>query len=275
MKLITGPANSGKAERVLAETRREAARGGEPWLVVPTVADEREYRRELARDGLVLGARVVRFPALLGEAARRAGLSGPQLEGPLRTRLMGVLAREVGDGATGGLREGRARELERLVAELEALHLTPQAVSASMAEWAGDGDEGAAEAAALVASVYGRYRDLLAAIGWCDAELQAAGALDELRRNPWRWGATPVQFYGFDDLTAVQRDAIETLAVVVGAPVTVALSYEPGRMAFAARGGTYEALRPWATELVALDPASEHYSAAARDSLSHIERGIF
>ena len=31
-------------------------------------------------------------------------------------------------------------------------------------------------------------------------------------RGPGGWGATPVFFYGFDDLTPLQRDAVQTLA---------------------------------------------------------------
>ena len=55
-------------------------------------------------------------------------------------------------------------------------------------------------------------------------------------------------FYGFDDLTPLQLDAIETLGAVVGASVTVSLTYEPGRVAFAGRAGTFQALAPLAAK---------------------------
>src|SRR5439155_1731469 len=80
------------------------------------------------------------------------------------------------------------------------------------------------------------------------------GALDALRVDPAAWGATPVFFYGFDDLTPLERDAVETLAGRVGADVTVSLSYEPGRLAFAGRARTFEELRPLADRVVALEP---------------------
>ena len=40
----------------------------------------------------------------------------------------------------------------------------------------------------------------------------------------------PVLFYGFDDFTPLQLDTIHTLGAVVGAPVTVSLTYEPGTL---------------------------------------------
>jgi len=48
-----------------------------------------------------------------------------------------------------------------------------------------------------------------------------------------------VLFYGFDDLTRLQIDAIETLGAVVGARVTVSLTYEHGRTAFSGRAATF------------------------------------
>ena len=49
--------------------------------------------------------------------------------------------------------------------------------------------------------------------------------------------------YGFDDLTPIELDAVETLARQVDAAVTVSLTYEPGRPALAARATVVEELR--------------------------------
>src|SRR5205807_367820 len=46
--LVTGPANSGKAEVVMDAVRRHLARRQEPLLVVPTRTDVEHYLRELA-----------------------------------------------------------------------------------------------------------------------------------------------------------------------------------------------------------------------------------
>src|SRR5436305_13957097 len=77
-----------------------------------------------------------------------------------------------------------------------------------------------------VGRIYAEYVRALDRLGRVDRELYAWRALDALRAEPGRWGSEPVFFYGFDDLTALERDAVETLARVVGVQVTVSLPYE-------------------------------------------------
>ena len=61
-------------------------------------------------------------------------------------------------------------------------------------------------------------------------------------------GRTPVFLYGFDDLTAVQLDAVATL-VEAGAEVVVSLPFEEGRDdVYRARAGTLHALAGLAGE---------------------------
>jgi RecB family exonuclease len=84
-----------------------------------------------------------------------------------------------------------------------------------------------------------------------------------------------VFLYGFDDLHPLQRDAVETLAGVVGVEVTLSLTYEPGRAALAARAEAAEELRPLAQAVHELPALDEHYAAEARAALHHLERGLF
>ena len=58
------------------------------------------------------------------------------------------------------------------------------------------------------------------------------------------------------------------------ADVWVTLPYEPGRHALAGSAATVHELAPLA-EVVALDERAEHYAAAARPALHHLERGLF
>ena len=88
-------------------------------------------------------------------------------------------------------------------------------------------------------------------------------------------GQIRVYFYGFDDLTALERDAVETLARVAGAEVTVSLTYEPGREALVARAEAVEELRPLARRVLELPALDRHYEPVSRAALHHLERHLF
>ena len=124
-------------------------------------------------------------------------------------------------------------------------------------------------------SLYRTYAHELERIGRVDVDLYTWCALDALRAAPGRWGGDAVFFYGFDELTALERDAVETLSRVVGADVTVSLTYEPGRVAFAARAEAVEELRPLAERVLELPALDEHYASASRVALHHLERWLF
>ncbi len=105
-----------------------------------------------------------------------------------------------------------------------------------------------------------------------DADLHAWRALDALRPDPGRWGSDPVFFYGFDELTALERDAIETLARIVGVRVTLSLNLRARAGRVAARAEAAQELRPLAERVVELPALDEHYEPGAREALHHLER---
>jgi ATP-dependent helicase/DNAse subunit B len=281
--LITGPANAGKAQVVMDGVRKHLAHGQEPLLIVPTRADADYYRRELAGDGVALGVRVERFEGLIGEVVHRSGAWGPVLGGLAREQ---VLARIAPPGATHGF----VRALGAFVAELQVRRVTPARLSQAVRESTYATAEPNGGGAGSLPSPEGRqveglgsgverlfeeYHRVLREIGRVDPEQRAVRALDVLRRQPALWGETPVLFYGFDDLTRLQIDTIETLGVIVGARIAVSLTYEPGRTAFAGRASTFHALEPLAAEHRALEARAEYYAPRARTALSHLERTLF
>lgn len=275
LTLVTGPANSEKARAVLDGYRAALSRGERPILVVPTFADVERYRRELADGNVVFGAQVVRFAWLVDEAARRAGMAGSPVGPLVRERLA---AAAVAQAPLRALRAsastpGFPRAVLRLVDELEESRISPSRLAQALRAWAGE-DLGRQSYGAEVAALYGGYRRALDRLGRLDGPLRAAAALDALREHPGRWGATPVFFYGFDDLSTQQRDAVQTLAAT-GAEVTVSLAYEPGRLAFAGRATTFVELIPVADRHVELEARAEHYAPAARGALHHLERRLF
>src|SRR4051794_17629018 len=269
--LITGPANATKAGAVLARLRAALPRG--PLLVVPTAADVEHYQRELAAGGLVFGADVVTFSRLASEIGRAAGVRGRPLGRVARDR---VVRAAIGDVplrvlARSAAAPGLAGALGGLCGELQRNLVTPQRFTQALRAWAaGAGRE---SYASELAALYSAYRARLEGLGRHDSDGYAWAALDALRAAPSSWGARPVFLYGFDDLSRVQFDAVETLAR--HAEICVALPYEPGRVAFAGRAATVEELRPLADEVVALEDRSEHYAESSRTALHHLERFLF
>ena len=237
---------------------------------MPTSADVQHYQRELAAEGIVLGAEVLTFNWLVRAIAEATGV---------RARVLGPVARErvvraaVADTrlevlARSAAAPGFAAAAGALFAELGRSLVGPARFAQALRDW----PEAPAHAGEL-AALFSAYHRRLERLGAVDGEGLARAALDALRERPAAWGARPVFLYGFDDLTPLQRDAVETLAR--HADVCVALAYEPGRAAFADRAATVELLKPLAERHELLEDRSEHYAANARDALHHLERGLF
>ena len=273
LTLVLGPANSAKAGEVLGAYALAARR--DALLVVPTAADVAHYERELAAPGVTLG-RTLTFPRLIEEIAlrarhRRARLTPLQSEQVMRRAIASLRLGPLAASAAGG---GFARAAGRLIAELEQQRVTPARFSSALRQWAGAAAERDAYAREL-AAIYRRYQEELAGLDRADAEAFAWGALDALRERPARWGATRVFFYGFDDLTPVELDTIETLGRQAEAAVTVSFTYEPDRPALAARASVVEELRASAQSVSQLPALEDYYAPAARAALHHLERRLF
>jgi ATP-dependent helicase/DNAse subunit B len=271
--LITGPANAGKAELVMEALRGHLARGEEPLLIVPTRADVEHYLRELAGERAAIGVRVERFAGLIAEVEARAGVSEPAIGALARERLLESLAAVEDPSRSAGARRGLARACAELLVELQVRRISPGRLTRALEDWRAA--DGAAAAPFALDRLFAGYRDALRRLGRADVEERAVRALDALRERPALWGRTPVLLYGFDDLTRLQLDAVETLGSVVDAPVAVSLPYEPGRVAFGGRASTFQTLAPLVAEHRELRARGEHYAPQARRALSHLERSLF
>jgi RecB family exonuclease len=267
LKLIYGPPNSGRAGLV----RREftAAREHDPVLVVPTVDDVFWFERELCEGGALLGGATMTFGALFRTVATAAGAPpAAELSSAQRLRAIAV-AIEARRGRLGPLRRSAARPrfaaaLERLIDELQAAAVGPEEVEASAATL-----EGSAYLSDL-ATLYDGYEEVRRRTGRADAHGIAREAIAELRRDGSFWGERPVLLYGFDDLTENQFELVAALAARVA--VTVALPYEEGSVALAARQRLLSRLR-------SLEPVEEVRTEAdpentESDLLFHLERSF-
>ncbi len=284
LTLITGPANSAKAGEVFAAYAAASRRGA--VLVVPTAADARHYERELAAAGgerppVVLGS-VLTFDGLVARIAERAGYAGRRLSALQRRQLLvSVVARLRRDGLdaldASARGPGFALAAGDLIAELQRSLITPQRFTQALRTWAAQ-DPRRAGFTHDLGRIYAAYARELDALGRVDRELFAWRALDALRADPQSWAVrTPdaVFIYGFDDMTPLERDAVETLARIPGVEVTVSLTYEPGRTALRARAEAVEELRPLAGEVRELPASDAHYAPGARAVLHRLERELF
>ena len=284
LTLITGPANSAKAGEVFAAYAAASRRGA--VLVVPTARDARHYERELATPGpqrppVVLGS-VLTFDGLVARIAERAGYAGRRLSALQREQLLATLVarlrRDGFDALDSSARgPGFALAAGELIADLQRSLITPQRFTQALRAWAAQ-DVRRASFTRDLGRIYAGYTRELEALGRVDRELFAWRALDALRADPQSWTrptAEAVFIYGFDDLTALERDAVETLARIPGVEVTVSLTYEPGRTALRARAESVEELRPLADEVRELPASDEHYAPSARGVLHRLERELF
>lgn len=271
LHLVTGPANAAKARVVLDRARQRAA--ASPLLVVPTVADIDIYRRELAGDGTVLGVRVERFNGLERELARRAGVPGRTLTVLQAERVASaaIASASLDRLAAAAATPGFPGALVAFANELGEARVEPPRFVAALRAWAAQ-EPGRAGFAEELGALVLAYRRTAERTGRRDRPQHLTAVLDALRQDPSRWGGTPVFLYGFDDLTPLQRDVIDTLANAIGAEVVLSLTFEPGRAAFAARATLHqELLALGATEDV--QPAVADYYAAP--VLHHVERTLY
>lgn len=270
LELVTGPANAEKAGAVLDRTRALAAAGADPILVVPTRPDALAFRRELADGGLVFGVRVETFSGLSRELAARAGRPGAGASPIVCARVAeaAIAATRLEALAASAATPGFATAFAGLCAELAEARIGPGLWYTALRAW-GEAEPLRAAYAEELAALYGAYRDRIDRAGG-DPATRAYELHDALRLDPGAWGGNAVHFYGFDDFTAPELDAVRTLALI-GADVVVSLPYEDGREdVYRARGRTLAELLELAGDRhVPLPPGAERARA-----LAHLERSL-
>ncbi len=219
LTVIVGPPNSGRAAEIGSRLERSLDR--DPVLVVPTEDDVAWFERALAGGGrAVIGAAIRTFQRLTDEIAMATGATlRPLISRAQRLALVRGAIRETGLGVLSGSarRRGFAPALERLIGELQGALVDPQELARAAAELDGGDYEGE------LATLYAAYVERRRASGRDDPHSALRSVTERLRERPDAWGARPVLVYGFDDLTAEQR---ELLAALAGAcEVTVAVNY--------------------------------------------------
>ena len=261
LELVLGPANSAKAGEVLGAYAAAAHRGA--LLVVP---DRRRRRALRAR------ARRARAPCS-GRCSRSAGWRARSPAGPAtRGRRLSALQRErvlrraraqrrrfqaLADAAAGARVRDRGRQPDR---RARSARWSRRSGSRRRCAAGRRRTSAASPYARDVAAIYLAYAPRARArSGGSTPTCTRGGRSTRCGRRPGGGASDPVFFYGFDDLHPLERDAVETLARVVGVAVTVSLTYEAGPRALGARAEVVEELRPLAERVRELPALDEHY----------------
>jgi RecB family exonuclease len=258
LKLILGPPNSGRAGLVRRHYLEALER--DPVLLLPTIDDVFAFERELCDPrhgaGAALGGTVLTFGALFGQISTVAGRPPGAILSPAQRRRCVEVAVEELTGRLGPLRRsagrpGFAAAFARLLDELQGAGVAPRDVEASAGTL-----EGSAYLAD-VATLFAGYEAARERSGRLDAAGVAREAIALLRADPAPWAGRPVFLYGLDDLTPAQFDLVGALTAQT--EVTVAVPFEPGNEALAARGrllGQLRTLQPLEETIVEADPAN-------------------
>jgi ATP-dependent helicase/DNAse subunit B len=214
-QLLLAPAGAGKTAYVL-ELVRDAARDLQctPRVIVPTHLQVRAWRRRLAEAGGATGVRVLTFDRLYAACLNAVGEAYTELSEPVQYRLIRSVVDDLHLKHYAPLvgRPGFVQILERLIAELKAARVHPEAFARAIDRM------GPEPRLRELAAVYAAYQARLQAQGWADRAglgWLAVEALEE--RAPdcaLDWPLLVVD--GFDHFTEVQLALLTVLAGRVG-----------------------------------------------------------
>jgi ATP-dependent helicase/DNAse subunit B len=269
LKLIQGPPNSGRADRIQDLFREALDRN--PVLVLPTLDDVFRFERSLLASGAALGGSVMTFGELFREVARCGGApSGGELTPAQRLAAVsagiGAAREELGPLRRSAARPGFAVPFERLLDELQSAGLEPASL--------GSGAQTLESSAYLgdLTRLFAAYAEVRDRLGLQDVHGVALGAIAALRAAPEAWRERPAFFYEPGDLTPNQRRLIEAMSAA--AEVTVAIPYEEDNAALATRAKLLEGLREMATETEALSGPAELEPFGIDPLLVHLQREL-
>lgn len=289
LRLVLGPANAGKAGRVLGALRSAGDR--ERIVCLPRAADVELARRELAAAGAALGVRALNFPGLVDYLAERLEVADAPLSQPalaLVTRRA-IESTELVELAAASKTPGFVSAVVEALAEFDQAAADPERLAERSRRVAASGPDSAEgrELRELLA-IHRRRREFLERIGRATDERRARLCAERLSERPKALysSASPplLGLYGYDDFMPVQRDLLKLLSEQAGWDLIVSLPYERRgangrdgvRPVFAAVAATVEFLRPQRRELVEELPASpRYYRGRGARALHRLERGLF
>lgn len=268
LKVICGPAGSGKTERAMEAYLEAADRGDNPVFIAPSGPDARHFQRELLRRRPVLtGRRVTTLGGLASELFRKVD---PE------TRVIGDIERKlllrsvIADTSTltylkpSSVFSGFIEALARLIGELEAACIQPEELAKGAKAILHEGLNND------LFRVYGDYRAALSDQGVTDEELSQCRVAERLLDDPSLLGYDTVIIDGFSDLTPGQHSLVDALEGAVR-KLLIYIPYERHNQATASvEGGFAELMRNAACQQ--LEPPDKDSRSRA---LVHLDRYLF
>ncbi len=274
IKLICGPAGSGKTRKAIEYFLSALDRGERAAFIAPSGPDARHFqRRILTKQSVLTNGKVITFDDLRRDLLQGSGKTSPLriISDSERFMLLMAVAREPGQLETlkqSAEYDGFINQLGGLIAELEELGIEPARLGRELKKWAGR-DAWRRGFNQDLFRLYDEYRAILEEHSAQDRELASRQAVANLIEEPTLLGYNAVIVDGFYDFTPSQLDLIRHLGQSIP-ELLLTLPYEKERVAAAATARFHDMFAGGADVSYL-----EAVSGDREPALSHLNRNLF
>ena len=242
LKLICGPAGSGKTTRAIEAFLVALDRGEKAVFIAPGGPDARHFERQIIRalgdeknPGVLSGGKVTTYNGLCQEILTAAEPGARLLSENERFLLLRAIvdtAENLHSLASSSTFDGFVNALAGLLGELELLGIDATRMGKSLRSWAGS-DKWRQGLNKDLYRFFESYEAALRDKGIHDTQLAQRRALAVLEENPALLEYESVIVDGFWDFTSVQHEFIRHVSSA-GHSILVTLPYFAGRVAYLA-----------------------------------------
>lgn len=268
LKLVYGPANSGKTGFLYKVWLEALKAGGSPTLVLPTTADVQRAKKELAqKSGSIIGGWISNYNDLFRRIIEHSDREPMFVSSYQRDLLLkAAIAKSKLDLLDPSSQyDGFAKAVFRTFDELISNGISP----ASFSKHLENADKNDFTFANEMALIYTNYMELISKLGLREVNELGFIALDKLRDMREQSGT--FIFHNFEDFTFAQRKLIEELTL--NNELFVSVIYEEKRAALEASEKTFNWLKNIASgDVLKFDSSKSNYS---NKTLYLIDKGLF
>lgn len=239
MRIICGPAGSGKSHKAREVFLAASAAGGSPLLIAPGAPDARHFQRDLLRQaGILTEGEVTTFGNLCRDLLKGAGLDLRIIGGIERNLLLRSVVDKTSNLSflnESSVYPGFIETLGNLISELQGACIAPRQLAADAKSILHD------DLNRDLYRLYENYRAALSEQEVTDEELAQCQAVECLLEDPALLRHETVIIDGFWDFTAIETSIISALEGT-SVDLLVTAPYEPAMAATASVGEALEGL---------------------------------